>query len=228
MKKKWQLTFIDMFAGPGRCLIEIQNIEEEGSPLKALQYDFSKYIFVEESPLDIEALRTRCKSSPKLLQIDFIPGDCNKFIDQILQKIPKSSLGLAFIDPTDIEIHFETIGKLAAHQHGIDLLMIIQFGMDIKRNFRLYREQGDMSKLGLFLGSNVDWNKMKDPRDAIELYKENIGRLGYSTVRFKDIEVRNRKNVPLYFLLFASKHPRGLDFWEKITRKDESGQMEFI
>ncbi|MFZ5800074.1 MAG: hypothetical protein ACOY3D_01685 [Candidatus Omnitrophota bacterium] len=46
MKNKWQgnLTYIDLFAGPGRCLVESLNQEEDGSPLIALQYDFKKYL----------------------------------------------------------------------------------------------------------------------------------------------------------------------------------------
>ena len=50
MKTKWHhLTYIDLFAGPGRCLIRDTNSEVDGSPLIALGYEFSKYIFVEEN-----------------------------------------------------------------------------------------------------------------------------------------------------------------------------------
>jgi hypothetical protein len=34
-------------------------------------------------------------------------------------------------------------------------------------------------------------------------------------------------NVPLYYLLFASKHPKGMDFWKKISSKTPSGQTSF-
>ena len=58
------------------------------------------------------------------------------------------------------------------------------------------------------------------------MYKTKISQLGYSTVEYKDIEIRNTKNAPMYFLLFASKNPKGLEFWSKITNKDETGQYE--
>jgi hypothetical protein len=100
--------------------------------------------------------------------------------------------------------------------------------MDITRNFIAYKQKGDNSKLGLFLGSNVAWDKINNPRDAVKLYKERIKELGYQIVEFKDITIRNTLNAPMYFLLFASKNPRGLYFWKEITKKDPSGQLELF
>lgn len=36
-----------------------------------------------------------------------------------------------------------------------------------------------------------------------------------------------RKNIPLYRLIFASKNAKGLEFWNKVTAKDRTGQMGF-
>lgn len=50
MKKKWagKLYYVDLFAGPGKCLIRGTNNEEvDGSPLIALKFNFAKYFFVE-------------------------------------------------------------------------------------------------------------------------------------------------------------------------------------
>ena len=229
MGKKWSghLTFIDLFAGPGRCFIEKMEIEEDGSPLIALQYPFNKYIFVEESAFLMDALKKRCAQSPKVGSIVFIQDDSNSGISRVIQEIPVENLNLAFIDPTDIDIHFETIKAFAAVSNGVDLLMNIQYGMDIKRNFQTYRGQGEISKLARFMGTDFDLSELKEPRDVIETYKIRIGGLGYKTVEFRDIAVRNMKNSQMYFLLFASKHPTGLKFWKEISKKDEQGQYEF-
>lgn len=107
--------------------------------------------------------------------------------------------------------------------------MNIQMGMDIKRNFALYKKQGDNSDLSLFLGRKVPWGEINTARDAVALYKQRVRDMGYTTIEFKDISVRNvQKNVPMYFLFFASKNRRGLDFWTKITNKDEAGQLEMF
>lgn len=223
MKRKWALTYIDLFAGPGRCGIELTGEEKDGSPLIALGHDFSSYIFVEQSQEDLEVLKTRCSHSPKFSRIKFILGDCNTTVNQIHPE----GLSLAFIDPTGIDVHFDTIRTLTKNRR-VDLLMNIQFGMDIKRNFEHYLKIKSGSDLDLFLGGNVDWNELKSPRDAIKLYKKRIQELDYSTVEYKDIVIRNIKNAPMYFLLFASKNPKGIDFWKKISTKDEIGQYEMF
>jgi hypothetical protein len=38
----------------------------------------------------------------------------------------------------------------------------------------------------------------------------------------------NKTNVPLYNLIFASKHPRGADFWDKIAERSETGQLRMV
>ncbi len=220
MKNKWELTYLDLFAGPGCCLIEKEMIELAGSPLLALGFDFRKYIFIEQDHDDLEALKQRCSKSPKLSQIQFIEGDCNKNIDQIRL----TGLTLAFIDPTGIDVHFETIKRLTS-LGPVDLLINIPFHIDIKRNFTKYIKT-QHKKLDLFLGGKVPWDKLHQERDVLELYKKRIKDLGYQTVEYSDIVVSNTNKVPMYFLFFASKHSRGVEFWKKITKKDETGQLE--
>jgi hypothetical protein len=38
----------------------------------------------------------------------------------------------------------------------------------------------------------------------------------------------NSKGVKLYHLVFASKHRRGNEFWEKITRRTPGGQLRLM
>ena len=188
MKRQWDLTYIDLFAGPGRCRIDLMNEETDGSPLIALNYDFSRYIFIEKDEKSYDALKKRCADSPKRSRTQFIPGDCNS----VIQKVDPTGLSLAFIDPTGIDIHFDTIKTLTKNRR-VDLLMTIQLGMDIKRNFGAYVKTGQGSQLDLFLGGGVDWQHLKTPRDVVTLYKSKVRELGYSTVESKDIEVRNIK-----------------------------------
>lgn len=183
---------------------------------------------MEESGILMEALQKRCTGSPKIKSISFIRDDANQSIGDVIKLMPHDHLSLAFIDPTDIDIHFDTVKALAGFSNGVDLLMNIQYGMDIKRNFIRYRGQGEVSKLQRFLGTDFDLSQLKEPRDVIEAYKIRIGKLGYKTVEFRDITIRNTTNAQMYFLLFASKHPTGLKFWTEISKKDEQGQQELF
>ena len=141
MGKMWApsaLTFIDLFSGPGRCLIKQTGEDLEGSSLIALQYGFSDYIFVEQDRAALNALKTRCQNSPKRKNISFIQGDCNLVIDQVIEQLHPQGLTLAFIDPAKINIKFETVKRLTEDRR-VDLLINIMDGMDIKRNFVRYK-----------------------------------------------------------------------------------------
>jgi three-Cys-motif partner protein len=134
---------------------------------------------------------------------------------------------LAFVDPTKIEPHYSTLKSLT-EDYRMDLLMTIFDGLDIKRNFNLYKDKGNASSLGQFLGGNVPWKELKEAKDAVELFKKRVQDLSYKTVQFKDIPIYNTKNAEMYFLFFASRHKQGLDFWQKITARDHRGQYEFL
>ena len=223
MKKKWDLTYIDLFAGPGSCVMRESGEETAGSALISLQSDFNRYIFVEQNQANLEALKTRCARSPKFSQIEFLLGDCN----DVVARIKWDGLALAFIDPTGIDFHFETVRKLAASGR-VDLLMTVMEGMDIRRNLKIYTEQGEQSALAKFVGGSVPWSRIHSSRDVVVLFRKRLLDIGYKTAEFKDVLVRNVKNAPMYFLMFASKHPRGIDFWNKISAVDERGQQELF
>ena len=60
-------------------------------------------------------------------------------------------------------------------------------------------------------------------RKFAEVYKRQLAKhLGYK--KFGEETVMNG-TTPLYTLIYASKHERGLEFWDKIATKDPSGQL---
>lgn len=90
-----------------------------------------------EVPEVLATLRMRLRDHPKRPRVSFVEGDCNLVIDEILRQLPTDHLTLAFIDPTGLQIRFETIRRLM-HNRKVDLLMIIQFGMGILMNLHQY------------------------------------------------------------------------------------------
>jgi hypothetical protein len=69
-------------------------------------------------------------------------------------------------------------------------------------------------------------------RNSYDYYKHKLTTLKYVDV--KDIEdgaeplMKNSKDAPLYRLIFASKHKRGHDFWNKVIKKDVYGQSKLF
>lgn len=89
----------------------------------------------------------------------------------------------------------------------------------------------------VFLGGN-DWREIikYEPKSSygriiINYFKSNLEKLGYVVPKeflLNNIIVKNTKNAPIYNLLFASKHPLGNSFWNKITQYSFNGQSSFL
>jgi three-Cys-motif partner protein len=229
--RKWQgkLSYIDLFSGPGRCVIRSTGEEVEGSPFVALNCDFASYVFV-DIPEILSTLRARLKNHPKSSQISFIEGDCNTVIDQVRKASPADHLTVAFIDPTGLQIQFSTIKQLVQNRK-MDLLMTIQLGMAIRLNLRSY-SQGETAALSAYMG-NEEWRKdieaggsaSQAARRIQQRYLQHLHTLGYGTVKDREIDIRSdRNNLLLYFMVLASRHELGEKFWLKATQIQRSGQ----
>ena len=230
MRKKWhgQLYYIDLFTGPGKCMARETEREIDGSPLIALNapYPFAKYFFVDLNEEVLNTLSERCKNNPNYNRIKLIPGDCNSVIDKIMCEIPIRSLSLAFVDPTGLDFKFSTLQKLA--ERKVDLIITFPEGMAIKRNIKKFLNEVH-SPLDDVM-SNNKWRQFNTGREIIECYRSDLTSLGYQEVKLgEEIQIRSiSKNLPLYFLLFASKHQLGHKFWQEITKIDHTGQGRLL
>ncbi len=232
MHKRWKgkLYYVDLFAGPGRCLIPETKEEFDGSPLIALKFNFSKYFFFESDPSCFKALETRIKNRApeKLKNVELVPGDCNNEISKVISP-PSPSLGVAFVDPTGLSpLLFETIKKLTTTRK-IDLIINFHEGMGVRMNLHQYTTT-DENALTSFMGSNrwrehfKQQHKSETYRAIAKEYLENLQKLGYLAFDSDRIPIKTDKDALLYYLLFASKHPKGTEFWHKIILINPHGQ----
>src|SRR5712671_3400656 len=73
MRNKWRLVYLDVMAGPGLCKIKESGEEFHGSPLVALEHEFSEYILIEGEPNLAAALQQRVAKHPKARKVKVIP-----------------------------------------------------------------------------------------------------------------------------------------------------------
>ena len=229
--RKWngKLAYVDLFSGPGLNVVRGTNEEVEGSPFLALKSNFASYVFV-DSPQIIEILKERLRRHPKNSLISFVPGDCNDVIGEVRKRSPSDHLTLAFVDPTGLQIQFRTIRRFVQDRR-VDLLMTIQFGMGILMNLKQYLSS-ESNVLDSFLGDKSwrdDYAAGGTPTQVgqriVDKYAKQLRSLGYTTVKDREIPVRtDQANLLLYFIVLASRHPRALDFWQKATDIQASGQ----
>jgi len=244
MHKKFPVRhYIDLFAGPGRCRFDDDSGEIDGSPLVALSLSqpFTKYHFVEANPNALDALKRRVSARAAHVDVTFYGADANKAIDSLRDAIPQKALTVVVIDPTGLHLHFESLRRLVSARR-MDLIYLFPEGMAAKRNIAKFLKQ-DRSALDDTLGSRA-WRRRVPTaavlarldqlealhRPLVELLRSQLGTLGYQNVSLgEEILIRSvSRNLPLYYLVFASKDRLGHTFWNMIRKTDAAGQTELF
>lgn len=230
------LVYVDLFAGPGVCFIRSTKERIPGSPIIAAHAPkpFRKILLCELDKKNAKACETRLNSSPAKDAFRMFVGDCNEQVSAIVNEIPKGALTLAFVDPTGLHAEIATIKKLASAGQ-VDLLILFPDAVDVLRNADIYLPKLD-SNLDKVLGKDSNWRALwesagrtdasKSRRLFAQEYQRQLKKhAGY--VAFGE-KVISGPQGPLYRLVFASKHEKGLEFWDKVTLKELSGQKRFL
>lgn len=230
--KPWRARFyIDLQAGPGKNKIGSQY--HLGSPLIALttEHSFTHYRFNEWDDENNSVLRQRVDASPLKEKVNIYQQDVNKVVFEICAEIDRidnsrdfanmwSSLNLAFLDPEGLELHWETVERLAKIRK---MDMIINFSTSgILRNIG----KGNLEIVNTFFGTEA-WQQSYRPtanatakrRILIDFYLQRLQQFGYHTDVDPDIVFKNSNNVQVYSLIFASKNELGDKFWQQAAKE---------
>lgn len=228
MKNYWNnLVYADFFAGPGICVEEKSGMESKGSPLRALDHGFSRIFLNDYDRVAVDALRERTRGDDRVF---ITQQDCNAAIDAAIDfLIPSSAqsstLGLAFIDPTAHQMRFDSIRRLT-ERGRFDLL--VTFMTNFPRRFITTPGYGPDSDFAHFIGTeaydrNLRGRTTVDTPRLLQIYREQLSVIGYKYV--DDVaRIVNTRGSTIYHQVFASRNPRGKEFFEKIRQRTYSGQ----
>jgi three-Cys-motif partner protein len=233
MKSRWpRRVYIDLFSGPGRSRTRGTDREFDGSPLRAAKakYGFSELYLNDADPAATGALAQR------LANLDNTPTtittlDCNVAArmagDTLFSSENKyRTLGLAVVDPTAFQISFDAIKTMTSGRR-IDLIITFMTGY----LQRFIGQPGYAAQLDAFFGSD-DWRRLEHARAKghkltfsalLESYKDRLRTIDYAHVD-DHVRILNTRSRPIYHLVFASKHPRGQEFFDRISQRTFSGQ----
>lgn len=244
MKNKWNTNYIEICSGPGRCVAREQGNEFNGTALSILKnaafINLNKALFFDFDEEVIKTLNERIKKIDNTKSKAFV-ADYNNPDDLcsiIASEIDSKSLNLVFIDPTDCSVPFDLIKKIKQSFKSVDFIINIASGTDFNRNIKnvlLNQEQYSktVTKYSNFLGTN----EFFENQENIELakhgeneklrnkfrdsYKKSLEGLGYQHFGIKQIR-------HYYDILFASAHPKGIDFWNKACKIEIDGQRKLF
>lgn len=232
MKNKWgKRVYIDLYAGAGCSRIKDTDIRLKGSPMLALDVPnrFDKYIFCEEDPLLLNALRIRAGRVAPDAEISYVDGSCDQRVERIYSEIPRGSatnsvLSLCFVDPFDFGLNFETIRRLSKAR--IDFLVLLAVDMDANRAYEHYLD-GKNPKIDIAIGNATwrdKWKSRPRGRDEFpgfiaEEFALSMRTLEYLKIGPADMKhVRGDKKQPLYYLALFSKHATAYKFWKDVLK----------
>jgi len=234
MKEKWQCrVYIDLFAGAGRSQIEKTSKIVPASPLLALDIPnkFNLYIFCEKDESKIISLKQRVERDYAGINVEYVHGDSNLKVDEIISKIPQHSknfkvLAFCFADPYNLKsLKFSTIQHLS--KLFMDFLILIPTGMDANRNLKAYYLKPSNTTIEEFLGDS-NWRKEWEKVSLVQSfdvfltnsYGHNMQELGYHYSGIENTKMirSTEKNLPLYRLTFFSRHNLGDKFWNEAKK----------
>lgn len=242
MKNKWdgKINYIEICSGPGRCINRSNGIEFNGTSLCVLEHSslkhLNKALFFDYNEKVVDSLNKRINEK-RISNARAIFGNYYKpkeVCSSIKNEIKTNGLNLVFIDPTDCSLPFDLIKELKTNLSNVDLIINIAIGTDYTRNIKkaiLDPETNSTlyDKYSRFIGNDclfksdkiielAKTNADKDLRLAFrEEYEESLKKIGYKHFDFKHI--RN-----YYDLIFATSHPRGIEFWKKANKINFDGQ----
>lgn len=215
----------------------------DGSPRVALNVanPFSRYVFVEKDPARCEELEAVKVEFDGTRQIDILRTNAADGIAWVTDKpISKAThRGIAFLDPFGANLEWASVEKLAAT--GIfEAVVNFALSMAIQRMLPNSGEipDGWAKTLDAYFGSRAwfeevyrersgglfntpGFEKREDYADRLlQLYRARLkAAFGHvSTPRL----IRNSKGAPLYYLLWAGPHNKGLQGADHILSMGES------
>jgi three-Cys-motif partner protein len=235
MRRRWTLVYGDLLAGPGLCVDLSTKEEQRGSPLIAAQRsEFDRLFFNDKDTRATDALSQRTNShAPGRIVIH--NSDCNLAVQDARKFLvphghERNTLGLIVIDPTAFQMSFDSIQALTA---GLRFDLIITYMTGFIRRFIDHPSYA--APMDRLFGS-PEWRSIRPraPEDnaityrrLLDLYESQLRKIGYDHV-IDRARMHNPNGSTIYHLIFASKHPRGADFFEKISRRTYSGQRRLL
>jgi len=229
--EKVETTYIELFCGPGRSIIEDNKEIIDGSPILAARTAKESYVpytkihIADFEPSYVEAVSIRLRDITR--DVHAYIGSAEQTVDNIIPHLDPRGLHFAFLDPYKLDpLPFSVIEKFAAFRR-MDRLIHVSVH-DFQRNLRRYMraDNGPLDRFAPGWQRAVDF---KSPDKAIRaaIFQHWLGLIrSLDMAASEGIElVSGSKNQPLYWLVLVARHDRAHEFWDKIRNVSDQGRL---
>ncbi len=227
-----QSSYIELFCGPGRSIVEDDGELIDGSPVRAMlaaQQSGVPYTDVHLADFDPASVEAVFKRLPtKTEHVHPYVGEAERTVDLIVPKLNPYGLHFAFLDPYKLDpLPFTVLQKLARSKR-MDMLIHVSIH-DFQRNLRRYMSEVD-GPLDRF---TPGWRNVVDERDSDQKIRRAIFHHWLDLIKSLDMaasegieKVVGSNRQPLYWLVLVARHERAHEFWDKIRNVSVQGELK--
>ncbi len=240
--KGGNVTYVDLFAGPGQVRLRETGAVIDGSPLIAMKLPgFSRFVFVEEKAEHVGSLDSWISRLGHARDAETVPGDCNAKIAEVIDNIPRDGPCFVFLDPPSPALEWATVARLATVQvtyqkRKPELLILFPYDMGIARMLPVDQDPTDIwgptteEQISGVMPDEFTWRAIYEARQRggfgadeqrrrfLYLYWAGLKDLGYKYVLGPRV-IRSSMRRPLYSLYFASDHDAGRKIMQSVFKK---------
>lgn len=242
LHRKFDINYIEICSGPGRC-IDYDNGEEfNGTPLAVLSTpgtrNLSNLFFFDINPIAIEILEKRITHQEALIfkgdnpKVNVNVGDYLKnesIVDVVEKSVNHSSkcLNIVLIDPTDLSVPYEMYEALMDLKGKTDFIINFAEGTDLRRNI-VRAAKNPNSPVGKKYSKALKNKKFffstklqslieqNNHEELVESYLHEF----LSPFKMKGfIHIQETKIEKYYKLIYLSQNALGAKFWSEASRK---------
>lgn len=219
-KQNFNLCYIDAFAGSGNVDLKTEH-NVTGLALRALDYPFDRYIFIEQDASYLAELSNKAGEKAPGKRIDFFPGDCNDLLKKIYAYNWRANnwRGVIFLDPYAMNLRWESL-KTIAQSEAFDVWYLFP----LSALLRCLPKEGRIpsswkEKINALLGTDEWQNELYHAPAQLSLFGDDRverveveGVTAYVIERLRTIfpgvspspaVLRQSKNAPMFLLCFA-------------------------
>ncbi len=224
MARKWELWWVELFAGPGRLYVRETGDFIAGSPIEALtvKRPFNGYVFADLNRDCVESLRRRIGPRPN---VHVLHGNANgvEMLDEIARIVPRTALVVLYGDQAGLDLGWPTLKFFIDRYRRLDLLLNLPTEGVVRAISAGYERKASTlldhpAPHELLATSGPKGDLVRD------WFRRRLSAEGFDQLEGVTIKLRGR-NRDLYDLLLASRNPLAPKFFHEAIASFERHQQ---